>query len=86
MEDQQVLETLDDVEMMKRGHLWPHLLLPLKRSREGGGFPETGYLSNPCAPWVITLGTIWGPIPGEPEGTIEYTSPEEAVADGWRVD
>ena len=81
MDDQQVLDARNDVEMMKRDHLWPHMVLPLKRWRDG--HMDTGMIGSPGTPVVIHRGTIWGGTEG---GTWEYASPEEAVADGWRVD
>ena len=84
-DDATVLSTQDDAEMMKRPHLWPHMLLPLKRTTDDhpGSQLETGYLSNPGPPWVVVLGTIWG---GPEGGTHEYRTAEEVAADGWRVD
>ena len=82
-DDSSVVADHDDAEMMKRPHLWPHLLLPLKRRKSDGGFPETGYIGDPGPPGIVVLGTIWG---GPEGGTLEYATPEEAVADGWVVD
>lgn len=81
MNDDAVLIERNDVEMMKRDHLWPHMVLPLKRWRDG--HMDTGILRDPGPPWVIHNGTIWGGAEG---GTWEYASAEEAAADGWRVD
>lgn len=85
MNDDVVIAERNDAEMMKRGHLWPHMLLPLKRWEDDhpGAFPQTGFLTNPGPPWIITIGTIWGGAEG---GEMTYASAEEAVADGWVVD
>lgn len=80
-DDAAVLATMDDARMMERPHLWPHMVLPLKRWRDNT--MDTGFLSSPAPPVVIHTGTIWGGADG---GRIEYATSEEAVADGWRVD
>lgn len=85
--DEQVRTERDDVEMMKRDHLWPQLVLPLKRHTPEA-FLETAVLDNPCPPaerWMLRVGaTIFHPIQaGRP---VFYDSAEAIVADGWVVD
>lgn len=88
--DSQVVDEMDDVEMMRRPHLWPLVLvLPLKRSRDGG-LPEPALLYDPRATfdgaYIVDEGmTPYGAAFGE---TVQrtYASPEEITADGWRVD
>lgn len=81
--DAQVKADQDHVEMMKRDHLWPFVILPLKRTVDG--MLETAVLCDPGPPWkLIENMTIFGPI-GEAK-EITYESAEAIVAAGWRVD
>jgi hypothetical protein len=85
--DEQVRTDHDDAEMMKRPHLWPYVVLPLKRIRDGA--LETAVFVNPPLDdgekWkIIADVTIYdGHEPGRP---VEYDSAEAIVADGWKVD
>jgi hypothetical protein len=81
--DAQVKADMDDAEMMKRDHLWPHTMLPLKRIVDGN--LETAVLCNPGPPWLIVENaTIFGAI-GQTK-VAHFKSAEEIVAAGWRVD
>jgi hypothetical protein len=81
--DAQVLSGKDDAEMMKRDHLWPHVMLPLKRIKDG--MLETAVLCNPGPPWqIVENATIFG-ASGQTKVT-HFKSAEEIVAAGWRVD
>jgi len=85
--DADVQASRDDSEMMKRDHLWPQLVLPLKRRADGGGW-ETAILDDPCPPaerWMIRVGAnLMDPTKlGRP---VFYDSAEAIVADGWVVD
>ena len=83
LSDNEVLRGHDHAEMMKRDHLWPHIMLPLKRVTDG--MLETAVLCNPGPPWMLVENmTIFGPV-GESK-TVKYESAEAIVAAGWRVD
>lgn len=86
--DDQVVDDMDDVEMMRRPHLWPlGSMLPLKREPAKGGPLETAVLRHPYEAdgYEVAEGmTVFGAL-GEVVHRI-YASPEEIAADGWRVD
>ena len=84
--DAEVIKTHDDVEMIKRPHLWAwKTVLPLehriKRDERGqflcayviAGMPNRIFLGNIFARKVD-------------DASIDYASPEQIVADGWSVD
>ena len=85
--DEEVKTERDDVEMLKRDHLWPQLVLPLKRYTPEDGL-ETAVLDNPCPPaerWMLRVGaTIFHPI--QAGCPVFFDSAEAIIADGWRVD
>lgn len=84
--DEDVKREKDDLEMLKRGHLWPALVLPLKRKGENG-FTETAVLDDPCPPaerWMLREGvTMFDMKAGRP---VFYESAEAIIAAGWEVD
>lgn len=83
--DEQVKDEQDDAEMMKRPHLWPGVVLPLKRYHEGT--LQTAVLIHPPAEgevWMISLTNMFNPDPNAP--AMVYDSAETIVANGWRVD
>lgn len=83
--DEDVKAQKDDVEMLKRDHLWPQLVLPLKRVVDGQ--METAILDDPSPPaerWMLREGAnIFDARAGRP---VFYDSAEAIVAAGWRVD
>lgn len=83
--DEEVKREKDDLEMLKRDHLWPQLVLPLKRIRDGN--LEVAVLDDPCPPaerWMLREGvTIFDGRAGRP---VFYESAEAIIAAGWKVD
>lgn len=83
--DEDVKREKDDLEMLKRDHLWPQLVLPLKRMRDG--VMETAILDDPCPPaerWMLREGvTMFDGRAGRP---VFYESAEAIIAAGWKVD
>jgi hypothetical protein len=86
--DAEVLKTRDDVEMLKRPHLWIGGRLCLKRRDKKGravafgtieaGLLQTGRAPSHAFPLVVEASTndqVW-----------EYPSAEAAVKAGWIVD
>ena len=83
--DEEVKAERDDAEMMKRPHMWPNLVLPLKRIRDGlmetaviWGVPEEG------EPWILHEGVTM--FDNKLGNQVKYASPEAIVQSGWRVD
>jgi hypothetical protein len=82
MTDDEVLETRNDLEMMRRPHLWPSPgRLPVKREAGSRGrLYDCGLLLEGGGPTVH---------PG-PDGTVTeplgYETLEKLLADGWVVD
>lgn len=74
----------DDVGMMSHPDLWPNWpLLPLKRYVDNDF--ETGYLMMTGSNAIqFRRGNVFGPK--ETDEVIPYTSFEELVELGWRVD
>lgn len=69
---------------------WPMFYLPLKRRKEGGGFPEIALLrSASTRPDVDRLVQVNMTIFGSPIGEIteiHYATVDDLLADGWVVD
>lgn len=91
-EEEQILADRDDLEMMKRPHLWPipHLL-PLKRYR--GSDNELAVLLDPAeavtgnGEVIVALVSIAQFATGVQDfGTSTYPDLEAVVADEWIVD
>lgn len=86
LSDEQVKAEHNDAEMMKRPHLWPLTVLPLKRRPSDGVGIDTAILVHPPEPgrpWSIQLGNMFAPSTGRVR---EYETAEAIVADGWVVD
>lgn len=85
----------EEIEFMSSPEKWPHtVVLPVKRERGRGEFPETGYLRQtsmttpaPAPEPVIYLGTIFDRVAKDKVVTTKhYPSIEAMVDDGWVVD
>jgi hypothetical protein len=88
--DQEVIAQRNSAEMIRRCHLWPHSVLPLKRTRKDDDplWYDTAVIVSvtPCGKVAVVEGTtIFGPISEEPRQVL-YDSPEAVVAAGWVVD
>jgi hypothetical protein len=84
LSDEQVLAANDDLEMMRRPHLWPMDALPLMRGPVLGR--EYGVLFHADGLWVWAEGTLlYGPRTGTGVA-IDDSGLVELVADGWVVD
>ena len=79
--DKEVLDTMDDLEMIQRLHLWPGGYLCLVK-RPQTRIDDYGFILKE-SPLVIFLGNVFNGGTGE---TKTYESPEEIIADGWLVD
>jgi hypothetical protein len=91
MTDQQVKETRDDLEMMRRPHLWPGLKLFLKRGR--GPLQELAMLG--CdEDSDDPIGVVWVFVPEsepfKPDFSRKETGGDEMLVrlcqEGWMVD
>lgn len=87
--DQEVLDKKADAEMIRRPHLWPLMVLPLKRyNREHGGL-DTALVRDVREDGAVLVEedtTLFGPV-GDMEPTMRTFQDAEAVVDaGWRVD
>lgn len=82
MTDEEVLGQRNDLEMIKRPHLWPHQMrLPLKRRADG----KLGFLSaNHEDKYRVFIGFFF--FHTETCPSIPYESPEEILDDDWMVD
>jgi len=88
MEDEQVLKDRNDIEMMKRPHLWPMGRLPLKRQHPEDDYRMQTALAYPPdadgAMVIIVNGNLFG---GHGDEVTENYIDAEGVSDaGWRVD
>ena len=75
-----------DLEYLKDPNLWPAWpVLPLKRKKLSGGWPEFGYVIavEGQLTWIRS-GNIFAMDPTDPV-TYTYETPEALLADGWVV-
>jgi hypothetical protein len=85
--DQEVISQQDHAEMIRRPHLWPHMVLPLKRVHDGLCDTAVVVSVTPQGKVAVVENiTMFGPIPDEKPKQVLYDSPEEVVAAGWSVD
>jgi hypothetical protein len=89
--DEEVLNGNDDLEMLRRPHLWAYPVLPLKKPellrRDFDNPGALGVLLPDGGKFRVLVGNMFfmaGSI--LPERQIEYDSPEAVLADGWVVD
>jgi hypothetical protein len=92
MTDKEVIKSKDDLEMMKRPHLWPLTFLPLinkeKKDSEGSPHGLEGLLFYESGEYLFLRGqNMYLPIPEganfESGGTEML---QQLVKEGWRVD
>lgn len=85
----------DDLKMMASPNKWPvHPLLPVKRHRKGGGFPECGVMVTIASERFKVFRIAMYKLEGRSWSAAElcelphevYNSFEEIVAAGWMVD
>jgi len=85
--DADVLRLQDSIEMMKRRHLWPMEILPVKRA-DGLAF----LLSDPSnLPKLLLVPcvSVFMPNQSNVEKALllcSWFTPDQLYADGWRVD
>lgn len=90
--DDAVLTTRDDVEMIKRTHLWPQfpktLALKHRRLKDGRGIPKLGFLIRMDGEpdFRVRLGTIFDRSYYDLLPYEQHDSAEAIVAAGWMVD
>jgi hypothetical protein len=79
--DEQVVADRDDLLMLQRPHLWPHVgVLPLKRR---GDIANTGYITAD-KPTRVYLGNLF--LRGLSGTFRDYADAQAIVDDGWVVD
>lgn len=86
--DQQVIQDRDDIEYIKRPHLWAHgWFVPVKQRMVAGDI-KVGVLMNDRAGGykVLENMTMFGTSFGEPVIEHEYLTPEAVATAGWIVD
>jgi hypothetical protein len=91
MTDKEVIETRNDLEMMKRPHLWPNMFLPLinRSMKTDSPFGVEGLLfANNEGSYIFIAGqNMFLPIPKDTkreQGSIEMLA--RLVNEGWKVD
>ena len=87
MSDREVVEQMNDLEMMRRPHLWPQVFLPLKRASKRNKRPymQTAVL-NKIAKGKFEVAydkTIFESLKSADFVPID---PEALIAEGWVVD
>lgn len=86
--DQQVLQDRDDIEYIKRPHLWTYgWFVPVKQ-RMMAGDRRVGVLTQEQQGGykVLENMTMYGTSFGEPVIERKYETPEAVTAAGWMVD
>jgi hypothetical protein len=84
--DQEVLNRKQDAEMIRRPHLWPHMVLPLKRTYSGLETAVVRDVRPDGAVLVEENTTLFGPVGDEKPTMRTYLDAEAVVDAGWRVD
>ena len=87
--DREVLESMNHVEMIRRKHLWPKLVLPLKKpelwKKNMMDDNALGVLVQDGEKYKVYVVNLYEFLPTEKPDFV-YDSPEAVVADGWIVD
>lgn len=85
--DAEVLQQSDSVEMIKRPHLWPNTVLPLKKYSDKSGMEVAVVIDVVMegSP-MVRLYENTGMYQNLAERSYELVTPEEVVARGWQVD
>lgn len=88
LSDRDVVEQMNDVEMLKRPHLWHHMVLPMKRPYpDGRPGIQTALAMEPAKDGSVTVqvnGNLFGAL--EETEMKKYLDAEAVIDDGWRVD
>jgi hypothetical protein len=83
MTDADVIATRNDVEMIKRPHLWPVWpFLPLKRRT---GDPDIGFMVAGTG-FIVRCGNLLSAAQWRQMDSISYPTAEAIVAERWIVD
>lgn len=97
--DEQVIESNDDAEMLRRPHLWPgpsgivflkfradSLTDKSNLSAVAATWHENLGFIHPSQPLRVWLGNVLVPPEDGGRDCLDYGAPEDIIADGWEVD
>lgn len=82
--DNEVIQTRDHVEMIKRPHLWPYPVLCLKWRARPTDWPQKFGRLEPLPNGRYRLHVINDVV--VISAVVEYDSAETIVSEGWEVD